>query len=84
MDSGLNILLNYGVLTTGFDAPKANVAIIARPTQSVSLYSQMVGRVMRGPNANGKDKCKIITVKDPIHGFRDMGESFKFWEDIWK
>ena len=46
--SGLNIIINYGVLTTGFDAPKANIAIIGRPTQSVTLYSQMVGRVMRG------------------------------------
>jgi len=84
MESGLNILLNYGVLTTGFDAPKANIAIIGRPTQSVSLYSQMVGRVMRGPEAKGKKVCKVITVKDPIHGFRDMGESFNYWEDIWQ
>ena len=45
--SGLNIIINYGVLTTGFDAPKSNVAIIGRPTQSVTLYSQMIGRVMR-------------------------------------
>ena len=46
--SGLNIIINFGVLTTGFDAPKSNVAIIGRPTQSVTLYSQMIGRVMRG------------------------------------
>lgn len=81
--SELNILVNYGVLTTGFDAPKANIAIIGRPTQSVTLYSQMVGRVMRGKNAGGKDKCKVITVKDPIYGFRDMSESFFYWEELW-
>lgn len=60
--SGLNILVNYGVLTTGFDAPMANIAIIGRPTQSVTLYSQMVGRVMRGIKAGGKkmqgNNCK--------------------------
>ena len=83
-NSGLNILINYGVLTTGFDAPKANLAIIARPTQSVSLYSQMVGRVMRGKEAGGKKTCKVITVKDPIYGFKDMSESFNFWEDVWQ
>ena len=83
-NSSLNILINYGVLTTGFDAPKANVAIIARPTQSVSLYSQMVGRVMRGKEAGGKKTCKVITVKDPIYGFNDMSESFNFWEDVWQ
>jgi superfamily II DNA or RNA helicase len=81
--SGLNILVNYGVLTTGFDAPKANIAIIGRPTQSVTLYSQMVGRVMRGIHAGGKKTCKVITVKDAIYGFRDMSESFFYWEELW-
>ena len=82
--SGLNIIINYGVLTTGFDAPKANIAIIGRPTQSVTLYSQMVGRVMRGKKAGGKKLCKVVTVKDPIKGFRDMSESFTYWEDLWQ
>ena len=35
------------VLTEGFDAPWAEVAVIARPTQSAPLYTQMVGRVLR-------------------------------------
>ena len=66
--SGLNIIINFGVLTTGFDAPKSNVAIIGRPTQSVTLYSQMIGRVMRGKKAGGNEICKVVTVKDPIYG----------------
>ena len=82
--SNMNIIINYGVLTTGFDAPKANVAIIGRPTQSVTLYSQMVGRVMRGKKAGGKKECKVVTVKDPIYGFRDMSQSFTYWEELWK
>ena len=81
--SGLNIIINYGVLTTGFDAPKANIAIIGRPTQSVTLYSQMIGRVMRGTKAGGNKECKVITVKDPLYGFRDMSESFTYWEELW-
>jgi len=81
--SKMNIIINYGVLTTGFDAPLANVAIIGRPTQSVSLYSQMVGRVMRGEKANGKKSCKVITVQDRVYGFKDMSQSFNFWEDVW-
>ena len=81
--SNLNIIINYGVLTTGFDAPKANIAIIGRPTQSVTLYSQMVGRVTRGPKAEGTKECKIITVKDKLPGFRDISESFFYWEEIW-
>jgi hypothetical protein len=35
------------VLTEGWDAPWAEVAVIARPTSSASLYTQMVGRVLR-------------------------------------
>ena len=81
--SNLNIIINYGVLTTGFDAPKSNVAIIGRPTQSITLYSQMIGRVMRGTKASGNKTCKVITVKDPIYGFRDMSESFEYWEELW-
>ena len=38
------VLVNFGVLTTGFDAPKASAVVIARPTKSLVLYSQMVGR----------------------------------------
>ena len=83
-ESKLQVLVNYGVLTTGFDAPKADVAIVARPTQSIVLYSQMVGRVMRGPEAGGTKKCKIITVVDQVNGFRDLSESFDFWDDLWE
>ena len=68
----VQILVNYGVLTTGFDAPKANVAIIARPTDSIILYHQMIGRVARGKKQGGNEFCKIITVVDQRYGFRDL------------
>jgi len=41
------VLSNCMVLTEGFDAPWASVAVIARPTQSAALYTQMIGRVLR-------------------------------------
>lgn len=41
------VLVNCMVLTEGFDAPWAQVAVIARPTQNAALYTQMVGRVLR-------------------------------------
>lgn len=43
----VQVLANCMVLTEGFDAPHAEVAVIARPTQSAPLYTQMVGRVLR-------------------------------------
>lgn len=40
-------LASVMVLTEGWDAPWAEVAIMARPTQSLALYVQCVGRVLR-------------------------------------
>ena len=78
------ILVNYGVLTTGFDAPSTSAAVIARPTKSLVLYSQMVGRATRGLRAGGNLEAEIITVVDPhLPGFGEISEAFKNWEDVW-
>lgn len=78
------VLSNFGVLTTGFDAPAASAAVIARPTKSLVLYSQMVGRVIRGPRAGGTPTCDVVTVVDPdLPGFGDVAEAFTNWEDVW-
>ena len=62
----IQVLCNYNVLTTGFDSPKVNTVIIARPTGSRLMYEQMVGRGLRGPLFNGTPSCDIITVLDNI------------------
>ena len=78
------ILCNFGVLTTGFDAPRTSCAVIARPTKSLVLYSQMVGRALRGPKSNGNKLAKIVTVVDTaLPGFRSPAEAFMNWEDGW-
>ena len=78
------VLVNYGVLTTGFDAPATSAAVIARPTRSLVLYSQMVGRATRGTRAGGNDEAEIVTVVDPhMPGFGSVAEAFKNWEDVW-
>lgn len=43
----VTVLSSVGVLHTGFDAPNAEVAILARPTKSLSLHLQMIGRILR-------------------------------------
>ena len=79
------ILCNFGVLTTGFDAPAVSAAVIARPTKSLVLYSQMVGRAIRGPRMGGTSHCMIVTVVDrDLPGFGSVAESFTNWEDIWE
>ena len=41
------ILINHSIVTEGFDIPEADIAMILRPTKSLALYLQMVGRVIR-------------------------------------
>lgn len=78
------ILCNYGILTTGFDAPRTSAAVIGRPTKSLVLYSQMVGRALRGPLAGGNRTCEIHTIVDTsLPGFNHPVAAFDNWEDVW-
>ena len=78
-------LFNYGVLTAGFDAPRTSCIIVARPTASLVLYSQMVGRAMRGQRSGGNRRCQIYTVVDTsLRGFGSVVEAFGNWEDLWR
>ncbi len=54
----IKYLVNVSVLTTGFDAPHVDLIAILRPTQSVSLYQQIVGRGLR--LNKGKKDCLVI------------------------
>lgn len=84
-DDEPQVLINYGVLTTGFDAPRTSAVIIARPTQSLVLYSQMVGRAIRGPRAGGNAEAVVVTVVDTsLPGFSSLVEAFHNWEDVWQ
>ncbi|MBD1556451.1 DEAD/DEAH box helicase [Vibrio sp. S9_S30] len=54
----IKFLVNVSVLTTGFDAPHVDLIAILRPTESVSLYQQIVGRGLR--LSNGKTECLVL------------------------
>ena len=51
-------LVNVSVLTTGFDAPHVDLIAILRPTESNSLYQQIVGRGLR--LSDGKKDCYVL------------------------
>ena len=46
-DGMLSVLINVEVITEGFDLPDASCVVMARPTMSLTLYLQMVGRGLR-------------------------------------
>ena len=58
------IMINVGMLTTGFDDPKIKTVIMARLTFSTNLFWQMLGRGLRGVAAGGTEECFFI---DPIN-----------------
>lgn len=61
----LKFLVNVSVLTTGFDAPHVDVIAILRPTESVSLYQQIIGRGLR--LSPGKEDCLILDYTGQDH-----------------
>jgi ATP-dependent helicase IRC3 len=59
-------LMNMNVLTEGTDLPTVSCIILARPTQSSLLLTQMVGRGLR--LSPGKENCMVIDVQDVTKG----------------
>ena len=57
------VVANVGVLTTGFDYPELDTVVMARPTMSLAMYYQIVGRCIRpykGKTAWFVDLCGNI------------------------
>lgn len=58
-------VFNVGVLTTGFDHPGLDCIVLLRPTRSIGLYYQMVGRGLR--KSPGKKFCTIVDMTDTVN-----------------
>ena len=56
-----DIISNASLLTTGWDHPPTDCVLVLRPTKSLSLYQQMVGRGTR--SAQGKENLLVL---DPL------------------
>lgn len=82
-NSSVNIIINYEVLTTGFDSKNIRCVFITRPTQSVVLYSQMLGRGLRGPLMGGNEECLLIDIDDNLSAF-DNELAFVHFNDYWR
>ncbi len=65
------VLVNVGVLTEGFDEPSIQSIILARPTRSTLLYTQIVGRGTR--LYEGKPHCTILDFADTTKGKKPIG-----------
>jgi len=82
----IQFVFNYGIFTAGFDAPNIDAVVITRPTTSVVLYGQMIGRGMRGVELGGTEEFQLVDVVDNIiteyGGLDDVYEYFStYWND---
>nr|MDD5753974.1 helicase-related protein [Methylococcales bacterium] len=70
-DGQFTVLSNMGLFIEGLDIPAASCVILARPTKSLTIYLQAVGRIMR-PHESKTDcvilDCAGLTYE---HGFVD-------------
>ena len=82
-NSGIDIIINYEVLTTGFDSKNIECVFITRPTKSIVLYSQMLGRGLRGPLMGGNEECILIDIDDNLQAF-DNETAFSHFNDYWR
>ena len=57
-NGGIRVLTNVNVLTEGFDDPEVDCIAMLRPTKSLVLYAQIVGRGLR--LARGKRDCLLL------------------------
>ena len=75
-DGTIKVLVNVIVATEGFDLPDASCIIIARPTMSLALYLQMVGRGLR-PKPDGGDCILLDLAANAVtHG---LPEDYREW-----
>lgn len=73
----VKVVFNVGVLTTGFDHPALDCVILLRPTRSLVLYNQMLGRLTR--LAPGKVKGTVIDLTGTVRALGRI-ETFELYK----
>ena len=63
----IKVVCNYGIYTTGFDYPELETIVLGRPTLSLSLAMQMIGRGSR-PHPE-KEFCRIVDMVGLVERF---------------
>jgi DNA repair protein RadD len=63
----IKCVFNVNVLTVGFDHPQLDCIVMIRPTRSLRLYTQMLGRGTR--TCDGKDSCAIYDFAGNVEVF---------------
>ena len=57
--------------------------VIARPTSAIVLYSQMIGRGMRGALVGGEESCRLVDIRDNFINFGEVSDVYTYFSDFW-
>jgi superfamily II DNA or RNA helicase len=76
-DGSINMISSFGIINVGWDCPRVSHAIFCRPTKSVAVYLQSVGRILRA--SPGKDHA---TLQDHTGSWYELGSpnEDRHWE----
>ena len=77
------VLINLELLSTGIDIPKLNRLIITRPVGSPILYSQIIGRALRGPKNGGNPVNTVINVRDNLRNYPNAAFLYRYFDEEW-
>ncbi len=70
----IKYIVNVSVLTVGFDAPHIDVVAVLRPTESLGLFQQIIGRGLR--LFEGKTDCLLLDYAENIDRHCPDGDLF--------
>lgn len=72
----IDVLVNVGVATEGYDDPPTDTIILARGIGSLVLYTQIIGRGLR--TWPGKPKCTVLDLFGCVHTFGPPDEEREY------
>jgi DNA repair protein RadD len=72
------VLCNCQIASIGFDLPALDCIQLARPTKSLALYLQMIGRGLRPAPETGKQDCLVLDHSGAVHRHGFAGDE-RFW-----
>ena len=78
------VVFNCRVLTAGVDIPQTSAVVIGKPTKSLVLLQQMIGRALRGPKSGGNAEAEIyMLVDESYEEYASLAAMFSQWDSLW-
>jgi superfamily II DNA or RNA helicase len=72
----IHVITNCGLISEGLDVPAVEAVLLARPTQSLALYLQQVGRALR--LSPGKDRAMVLDCAGNLYRF-GLPDAMRQW-----